>query len=102
VKFDPDQWVQLAKHAGMRHLVFTTKHHDGFCNFDCHLTDYKITSPQSPYSKDVVRLLSTPASAAASIGESTIPGPTGITPIGATAKLTPGTSNTCTAKSASS
>ncbi len=54
-KFDPDQWVQLAKDAGMRYLVFTCKHHDGFCNFDSQLTDYKITSPQCPYGKDIVR-----------------------------------------------
>ena len=58
VKFNPDQWVQLAKDAGMKYLVFTTKHHDGFCNFDSKLTDYKITSPQSPYRKDIVRMLS--------------------------------------------
>ena len=37
----------------MRYLVFTTKHHDGFCNFDSKLTDYKITSPESPYGKDI-------------------------------------------------
>ena len=55
VKFDPDQWVQLAKDAGMKYLVFTTKHHDGFCEFDSQLTDYKITSPRSPYGKDIVR-----------------------------------------------
>jgi alpha-L-fucosidase len=58
VKFDPDQWVQLAKDAGMKYMVFTTKHHDGFCNFDSQLTDYKITSPRSPFGKDIVRLLS--------------------------------------------
>lgn len=58
VKFDPDAWVQLAKDAGMRYLVFTTKHHDGFVNFDSRLTDYKITSPRCPYGKDIVRMLS--------------------------------------------
>jgi len=58
VKFDPDQWVQLAKDSGMKYLVFTTKHHDGFCEFDSKLTDYKITSEKSPYRKDIVRLLS--------------------------------------------
>jgi alpha-L-fucosidase len=42
----------------MKYLVFTTKHHDGFCNFDSQLTDYKITSPRSPYRKDIVRMLS--------------------------------------------
>ncbi|MGJ5817219.1 alpha-L-fucosidase [Paludibaculum fermentans] len=58
VKFNPDEWVQLAKDAGMKYLVFTTKHHDGFCNFDSKLTDYRITSPRSPYRKDIVRQLS--------------------------------------------
>jgi alpha-L-fucosidase len=58
VKFNPDEWVQLAKDSGMKYLVFTTKHHDGFCNFDSKLTDFKITSPQCPYGKDIVRQLS--------------------------------------------
>ena len=58
VKFNPDQWVQLAKDAGMKYLVFTTRHHDGFTNFDSKLTDYKITSEKSPYRKDIVRMLS--------------------------------------------
>lgn len=44
VKFDPDQWAQAAKDAGMRYLVFTTKHHDGFCMFDTKQTDFKITN----------------------------------------------------------
>lgn len=56
-KFDAHQWVQIAKDAGMKYLVFTTKHHDGFCNFDSKLTDYKITSPESPYGRDIVRQL---------------------------------------------
>lgn len=58
VKFDPDEWVHLARQAGMKYMVFTTKHHDGFCNFDSRLTDYKITSPQCPYGRDIVRMLS--------------------------------------------
>lgn len=57
VQFDADQWVQIAKDAGMKYIVFTTKHHDGFCNFDTKYTDYKITSPQSPYGKDIVKQL---------------------------------------------
>jgi alpha-L-fucosidase len=58
VKFDPDEWVRLAKDAGMKYLVFTSKHHDGFCNFDSKLTNYKITSPESPYRKDIVKQVS--------------------------------------------
>ncbi len=49
VLFDAAQWVQIAKDAGMGYMVFTSKHHDGFVNFDTALTDYKITSPASPF-----------------------------------------------------
>ncbi|MEJ1240206.1 alpha-L-fucosidase [Chryseolinea sp. T2] len=44
VKFDPDQWASAAKSAGMRYVVFTTKHHDGFNMFDTKYSDYKISS----------------------------------------------------------
>ena len=55
VQFDPKAWVSLATDAGMRYMVFTTKHHDGFCMFDTALTDYKIT--KTPYGKDVTAML---------------------------------------------
>ncbi len=51
-QFDAKAWVSLAKEAGMKYVVFTTKHHDGFCNFDSALTDYKITN--SPFKRDIV------------------------------------------------
>ena len=54
-EYDPSAWVKMAKQAGMRYLVITTKHHDGFCMFDAPGTDYKITN--TPYGKDVVALL---------------------------------------------
>ena len=44
VKFNPEQWAQVAKDAGMKYVVFTTKHHDGFCMFDTKQTDFKITN----------------------------------------------------------
>ncbi len=44
-EFDADEWMSVAKDAGMRYFVFTSKHHDGFCNFDSKLTEYKITNP---------------------------------------------------------
>jgi alpha-L-fucosidase len=50
VKFDPTKWVKAAKQAGMKYLVFTTKHHDGFSMFDTKQTDYKITDPKTPFS----------------------------------------------------
>jgi alpha-L-fucosidase len=57
VKFNADDWVRIAHAAGMRYLVFTVKHHDGFCEFDSKLTDYKITNPASPYGKDILKQL---------------------------------------------
>ncbi|SMO51940.1 alpha-L-fucosidase [Saccharicrinis carchari] len=50
VKFNPERWAKAAKDAGMKYVVFTTKHHDGFCMFDSKYTDYKVTSPACPFS----------------------------------------------------
>ncbi|MCF8297034.1 MAG: alpha-L-fucosidase [Saprospiraceae bacterium] len=50
VKFAPKKWADAAKNAGMKYVVFTTKHHDGFCMFDSKYTDYKITAPDCPFS----------------------------------------------------
>ena len=52
VKFDPDKWAGAAKNAGMKYVVFTTKHHDGFSMFDSKYTDYKITSERCPFHTD--------------------------------------------------
>lgn len=52
VDFNPEKWAKAAKAAGMRYVVFTTKHHDGFCMFDTKETDYRITSPNTPFSKN--------------------------------------------------
>jgi alpha-L-fucosidase len=49
-KFDPTKWVKAAREAGMKYIVFTTKHHDGFCMFETKTTDYKITSIECPFS----------------------------------------------------
>lgn len=56
--FDPDlfdarEWARQAKAAGMKYVVLTTKHHEGFCNFDSQYTDYKITN--TPFGRDLVR-----------------------------------------------
>ena len=48
--FNPDKWAAAAKDAGMKYVVFTTKHHDGFCMFDTKQTDYKVTSSKTPFS----------------------------------------------------
>ena len=54
--FDADEIVLLAKNAGMKYIVFTTKHHDGFCMFDTQTTDYDIVD-FTPYGKDIVKEL---------------------------------------------
>lgn len=52
VDFNPEKWVAAAKDAGMGYVVFTTKHHDGFCMFDTKQTDYKITSTNTPFASN--------------------------------------------------
>ncbi|MES2457589.1 MAG: alpha-L-fucosidase [Bacteroidota bacterium] len=42
IKFDPESWARAGKNAGMKYLVFTTKHHDGFAMFDTKMSDYSI------------------------------------------------------------
>ncbi|MCE5225717.1 MAG: alpha-L-fucosidase [Porphyromonadaceae bacterium] len=42
VEFDPQQWADVMKQAGMKYVIFTTKHHDGFCMFDSKYTDFSI------------------------------------------------------------
>jgi alpha-L-fucosidase len=54
-KFDPASWARLAKLARMGYVVFTTKHHDGFCMFDTALSDFKIT--RMPYGKDITAMV---------------------------------------------
>ena len=54
--FDADEIVLLAKNAGMKYIVFTTKHHDGFCMFGTQTTDYDIVD-FTPYGKDIVKQL---------------------------------------------
>ncbi|QYA92746.1 alpha-L-fucosidase [Streptomyces anulatus] len=51
-RYDPADWARTAKAAGMRYVVLTTKHHDGFCLWDSRLTDYKVT--RTPHGRDLV------------------------------------------------
>ena len=52
VEFNAKEWAKLAKLAGMEYVVFTSKHHDGFCMFDTKYSEFKITN--TPYAKDIV------------------------------------------------
>lgn len=54
-RFDAEQWVRLAKEAGMRYMIFLVKHHDGFCLYDTKLTDYKSTGEASAWKVDVMK-----------------------------------------------
>jgi len=56
VKFDAAQWVRTAKDAGMKYIVITSKHHDGFSMFDSDVSDYTIVK-STPYKKDPMRAL---------------------------------------------
>ncbi|QCX39304.1 alpha-L-fucosidase [Aureibaculum algae] len=49
-EFNPEKWANAAKKAGMKYMVFTTKHHDGFSMFDSKYTDYKVTDPECAFS----------------------------------------------------
>ena len=56
-KFDAAEWVRIARDAGMKYIVITSKHHDGFCMFDSRVTEYDIVDA-TPYGKDVLKALS--------------------------------------------
>ncbi len=51
--YNPAEWARLAKAAGMKYAVITTKHHEGFTLFDSEYTDYKVTN--TPYGKDALK-----------------------------------------------
>jgi len=51
--YDPNEWVEIAKLAGVKYMVFTTKHHNGFCMWDTKTTDFNIMN--TPYRKDIVK-----------------------------------------------
>lgn len=52
VRFNPEKWADWALAAGMKYMVITTKHHEGFCMWDTQHTDYKVTN--TPYGKDLI------------------------------------------------
>ena len=53
VDFDADKWLAIAKEGGAKYIVFTTKHHDGFCKWDSALTDWDVIE-QTDFKRDIV------------------------------------------------
>jgi alpha-L-fucosidase len=49
---DSEKWAKMFKNAGVKYLIFTSKHHDGFCMYDSKYTDFKITNPNLPNAKN--------------------------------------------------
>jgi alpha-L-fucosidase len=56
VKFNPDEWVQLAQDAGMKYIVITSKHHDGFAMFKSAASKYNVVDA-TPYKRDILKAL---------------------------------------------
>ncbi len=57
VRFDAKEWVRIAKNAGMKYIVITSKHHDGFCLWDSKVSDYDIMDASS-FKRDILKELS--------------------------------------------
>ena len=55
-QFDAEEWVKIAKSAGMKYITITSKHHDGFAMYDSKISDYNIVD-STPYGKDVLKQL---------------------------------------------
>lgn len=49
IRFEPRKWAEAAAEGGFKYLIFTTKHHDGFCMWDTRTTDYRITGSETPF-----------------------------------------------------
>jgi alpha-L-fucosidase len=56
-QFNADEWVRMAKNAGMKYIVITSKHHDGFCLWDSQVTDYDVMD-RTPFKRDIMKELS--------------------------------------------
>ncbi len=55
-RFDADEWVRIAKDAGMKYIIITSKHHDGFAIFDSKVSSYDIVDA-TPYHRDAIKAL---------------------------------------------
>ncbi|MBT4410508.1 MAG: alpha-L-fucosidase [Bacteroidetes bacterium] len=52
VKFDPEKWAKAFKGSGAKYMIYSTKHHDGFCLYDTKYTDFKVTNPEFPFASN--------------------------------------------------
>ena len=52
-EFNAAEWVSVAKNSGMKYIIFITRHHDGFSNWDTQQSDWKITN--TPFKRDVLK-----------------------------------------------
>jgi alpha-L-fucosidase len=52
VQFDPQKWAAAFKASGAKYVIYSTKHHDGFCLFDSKFTDFKVTDKGCPFSSN--------------------------------------------------
>ena len=59
-QFDADEWARIAKSAGMKYIIITSKHHDGFAIFDSKISRYDVMDA-TPYKRDIIKALSTAA-----------------------------------------
>lgn len=60
LRFNADEWVRIALNAGMKYMVLTTRHHDGFCLFDSKVSDF--TSVKTAARRDFVSVMRSPIS----------------------------------------
>src|SRR5439155_2784537 len=56
VRFNADEWVSTARRAGMRYMIITAKHHDGFAMYDSKVSDYNVVAA-TPFKRDPLREL---------------------------------------------
>jgi len=50
VNFDPEKWAKMFRNSGAKYMIYSSKHHDGFCLFDSKYTDFKVTDQACPFS----------------------------------------------------
>ncbi len=52
INFNPEKWAKAFKGSGAKYMIYSTKHHDGFCLYDTKYTDFKVTNPEYPFASN--------------------------------------------------